>query len=39
EQSLPDARLVSINQAGHFPFIEKPEEFTKLVSDFIRKHS
>lgn len=39
EQSLPDARLVSINEAGHFPFIEIPEEFTRLVSDFIRRNS
>lgn len=39
EQTLPDARLVNIEKAGHFPFIEQPEEFFAIVSEFIREHS
>ena len=39
EQTLPDAELVNIPQAGHFPFIEKPEEFKWIVADFIEQNS
>ena len=38
EEILPNADLVSIGQAGHFPFIEKPEEFRKLIAEFITFH-
>ena len=38
EQTLPNAELVNIPQAGHFPFIEKPEEFARIVSGFIRRN-
>lgn len=35
EDTLLNAKLVSISRAGHFPFIEKPVEFNKLITDFI----
>ena len=35
EEILPHSELVIIGQAGHFPFIEKPEEFRRLVAEFI----
>lgn len=34
-EGLPDARLVVIEQAGHFPFIEKPERFLSAVRAFL----
>ncbi len=37
EEILPNAELVSIDQAGHFPFIDKPEEFRKLIVDFVNR--
>ena len=33
---IPNAKLSVIKNAGHFRFLEKPEEFTKLVKDFIK---
>jgi proline iminopeptidase len=39
EQTLPNAELVNIPQAGHFPFIEKPEEFARIISGFIRQNT
>ena len=36
EETFPDARLGIISQSGHFPFIEKPEEFMNLISEFIK---
>lgn len=33
--SMPDARLEIIPQCGHFPFVEKPEEFFPLVRIFL----
>lgn len=33
---LPDASLVSIDRAGHFPFIEQPEEFMVSLTGFLR---
>jgi hypothetical protein len=32
---FPDARFVAIEAAGHSPMEEKPEEFLKLVTDFL----
>jgi esterase len=31
-----NARLVGIADAGHFPHLEKPEDVTRIVSDFAR---
>lgn len=33
---IPDARLVEIPAAGHFPFSEEPENFRTVVREFIR---
>ena len=32
--SIPNARLEIIKSAGHFMFLEKPEEFIKLIKNF-----
>lgn len=37
ESALPDARLVEIDEAGHFPFIERPGEFFGAVDAFVRE--
>lgn len=34
---LPDSRLETIERTGHVPFIEKPEEFLKLLIPFLGK--
>ena len=33
-RAIPGAKLNVIKNAGHFVFLEKPEEFTKLIKDF-----
>jgi len=33
-KSIPNAKLLVIKNSGHFLFLEKPEEFTKLIKDF-----
>jgi len=35
-KKIPGAKFVSIPKAGHFPHVEQPEEFMKLVRSFIR---
>ena len=34
-QALPNARLEFINNCGHFPYLEKPEEFLKVALEFL----
>ena len=34
---IPDARCVTIDQCGHLPYVEKSQEFNKLVTDFLRR--
>jgi len=38
ESALPDARLEVIEGAGHFPFIEKPDEVFAAISAFLGEH-
>jgi pimeloyl-ACP methyl ester carboxylesterase len=33
--SLPDSRFVTLDQSGHLPFYEQPEEFNRTVSEFL----
>jgi len=33
---LPDARLVVFEGAGHFPFLDQPERFTRTVTEFLQ---
>ena len=33
----PQAEFVMFEKSGHFPFIEEPEEFIRIVSDFLWK--
>ncbi len=35
EQQLPDCKLVIIEDAGHMPNLEQPDEFNKAVLDFL----
>jgi pimeloyl-ACP methyl ester carboxylesterase len=37
QRVLPQSRLEIINQCGHYPQLEKPQEFTRLVGDFLLK--
>ncbi|HEU0073492.1 MAG TPA: alpha/beta hydrolase, partial [Dehalococcoidia bacterium] len=32
---LPDARLVTLEGAGHFPFLDPPEAFAEAVTSFL----
>ena len=34
-QSIKDSRLVVLDNCGHQPEVEKPEEFVKVVQDFL----
>jgi pimeloyl-ACP methyl ester carboxylesterase len=34
-KELPNARLTVIGGAGHFPFLDKPREFSEAVIDFL----
>ena len=33
-ETIPDAKLAVVKNAGHFVFLEKPEEFIKLIKEF-----
>jgi pimeloyl-ACP methyl ester carboxylesterase len=33
--ALPDARLVTLQGAGHFPFLDQPEAFAEAVTSFL----
>jgi pimeloyl-ACP methyl ester carboxylesterase len=32
---LPDAQLAVLEKCGHLPPVEQPEEFARLVTDFL----
>jgi pimeloyl-ACP methyl ester carboxylesterase len=36
-EGLPDARLVVLPDAGHYPYLEQPDAFAKAVTTFLRK--
>lgn len=36
EAAFPNARLMVLDRAGHYPHVERPEEFFRLVEDFLR---
>lgn len=38
EAAFPNARLVVVDNAGHFPHVEQPEQFFDVVSEFLRSH-
>jgi proline iminopeptidase len=35
DRRLPDSRLVTIPEAGHFPFLEQPQAFLEAVREFL----
>jgi pimeloyl-ACP methyl ester carboxylesterase len=37
QKLLPDAELYFIPQCGHAPMLERPDEFTRLAEDFLRR--
>ncbi len=34
-ETLPDCRLVGFEQSGHWPFLEEPEEFARVLRAFL----
>jgi pimeloyl-ACP methyl ester carboxylesterase len=34
--AIPQARFETVPRAGHFPFVEQPDEFVKAVTGFLR---
>lgn len=38
QNQIPESELNIIEQSGHFPFIEKPEEFFDLLKAFLKEH-
>jgi pimeloyl-ACP methyl ester carboxylesterase len=34
-QAIPGAELVVIEQGGHAPYLEKPDEFVRIAMDFL----
>lgn len=34
--SIPNARMVVLEQCGHFPYIEKPNQLFKEINDFLK---
>ncbi len=38
-QSMPNATLVTLDQCGHFPYIEQPKKFFNVVNAFLDIHS
>lgn len=34
-QALPDARLVWVEECGHVPHLEQPEQTTASISEFV----
>lgn len=37
KEVIPSSKLIKINQCGHFPFVEQPEVFFKVIKDFLTK--
>jgi pimeloyl-ACP methyl ester carboxylesterase len=37
-ESLPNAELVSLPYCGHFSYIEAPEQFGRVVRNFLRRN-
>lgn len=38
ESGIPDARRIVVPDAGHLMYLEKPEEFSRIVIDFLETH-
>jgi proline iminopeptidase len=36
QESIRGSKLVVLNQCGHFPYVEKPEQFFFLVNEFLK---
>ena len=38
-ETIPDARLVTLPETGHYPHEERPAEVVQLLNDFIAEHA
>ena len=38
QETIPDARLVTIQGAGHMVMLEKPADFNRALTDFLEDH-
>jgi 3-oxoadipate enol-lactonase len=38
EAGIPNARRIVVSDAGHLMYLEKPEEFSRIVIDFLQAH-
>jgi 3-oxoadipate enol-lactonase len=38
ETGIPNSRRIVIPDTGHLMYLEKPEELTRIVIDFLRAH-
>lgn len=36
-EAMPGSRLVVLERSGHFPYVDEPERFAALVTDFMRE--
>ena len=37
QHHIPNAALIIIRKAGHFPFIDKPKQYTEVITKFIKQ--
>jgi pimeloyl-ACP methyl ester carboxylesterase len=37
-RKIPHARFVTVPQAGHSLYFEQPEDFNRIVADFLREN-
>lgn len=33
--TLPDAKAVCVRESGHWPFLENPDKFRRIIEDFL----
>jgi pimeloyl-ACP methyl ester carboxylesterase len=36
-RAIPNSRMAIVDQCGHYPHLEKTEEFTRVLLDFLLK--
>jgi pimeloyl-ACP methyl ester carboxylesterase len=38
-EGIPDSNLVVIDNAGHFPMLEQPRQFNRVIRGFLKRHA
>ena len=38
-RAVPGSRYLKLSDAGHFPMAEKPEEFNRVIDEFLAAHA